>query len=176
MTIVMDSTKLNHWLQIIGIFGVIASLIFVGLQLKQSHEIAVSAAYQARADAANDINLTALNTPEFTSAFAKVMARDYESITPEELVAYETYLGANILMYENQHQQYLMGFLPEEHWSRNLAELHCLLSLPLHRNLLAAWPRRLSFQSIVDEIREEAIANPEDCWGIENFHNESIFE
>jgi len=172
----MESRKLNDWLQIIGIFGVIASLIFVGLQLKQSQEIAISAAYQARADAASDINLTALNTPEYTSAFAKVMARDYESITPEELVAYETYLGANIIMYENQYQQYLMGFLPEEHWSANLAELHCLYSLPLHRNLLSAWTRRSSFQTIVDEIREDAIANPRDCWGIENFHNKSIFK
>ena len=120
--------------------------------------------------------MTALNTPEYTSATAKVYARDFESMTPEELVAYEYYLGASILMYENHHQQYQMGFLPEEHWSTNLAELHCLFSLPLHRNLLAPWIRRASFQALVDEIREDAIADPENCWGIENFHNESLFE
>ena len=82
----------------IGNFGVIAPLMFVGLQLKQSQEIAVSAAYQARADASNDITVTAFNTPEFTSIMAKIYARVFEDITPEELVAYEYYLGASILM------------------------------------------------------------------------------
>ena len=172
----MNSRNLNDWLQLIGIFGVIASLIFVGLQLKQSHEISLSAAYQARADTSINLNMTGFNTPEYTSAAAKVYARDYESMTPGELVAYEYYLGASITMYENQHQQFLMGFLPEEHWSMNLAGLRCLFSLPLHRNLLAPWNRRPSFQALIDEIREDAIANPEDCWGIENFHNESLFE
>ena len=69
-----------------------------------------------------------------------------------------------------------MGFLPEEHWSINLVELHCLFSLPLHRNLLAPWKRRPSFQALIDEIREDAIADPGDCWGIEGFHNEDIFK
>ncbi len=45
----MDTAKLNDWMQVIGIFAVVASLIFVGLQMKQTQEIALSAAYQARA-------------------------------------------------------------------------------------------------------------------------------
>ena len=36
----MDSKKLNDWLQIIGLFGVIASLIFVGVQVRQTQVIA----------------------------------------------------------------------------------------------------------------------------------------
>ena len=36
----MDSKKVNDWLQISGMFGIIASLIFVGLQVKQADEIA----------------------------------------------------------------------------------------------------------------------------------------
>jgi hypothetical protein len=35
----MDSAKLNDWLQVIGIFALVASLVFVGLQLKQTQEI-----------------------------------------------------------------------------------------------------------------------------------------
>ncbi len=38
------STRLNEWLQVAGLFGVIASLMFVGLQMKQQQEIALSAA------------------------------------------------------------------------------------------------------------------------------------
>ena len=36
----MDSSKLNDWLQILGMFGIIASLVFVGMQVKQTDVIA----------------------------------------------------------------------------------------------------------------------------------------
>jgi len=36
--------------EILGITSIVASLIFVGLQLKQSQEIAIAAQYQARTD------------------------------------------------------------------------------------------------------------------------------
>ncbi len=35
----MDSAKINDWLQVIAIFALVASLIFVGLQIKQTQEI-----------------------------------------------------------------------------------------------------------------------------------------
>ena len=35
----MDSAKLNDWLQVIGIFALVASLVFVGFQIKQTQEI-----------------------------------------------------------------------------------------------------------------------------------------
>ena len=44
----MDSAKLNDWLQVIGIFAVVASLIFVGLQMRQTQEIAIENQYQER--------------------------------------------------------------------------------------------------------------------------------
>ena len=36
----MDSAKLNDWMQVIGIFALVASLIFVGFQVKQTDDIA----------------------------------------------------------------------------------------------------------------------------------------
>ena len=50
----MDMAKLNDWLQIVGIFAVVASLIFVGLQLKQTQEIAIAGQYQQRFDSVAD--------------------------------------------------------------------------------------------------------------------------
>lgn len=49
----MDTAKLNDWLQIFGIFALVASLIFVGLQLKQEQDIA---AFEAVDDAANRVH------------------------------------------------------------------------------------------------------------------------
>jgi len=38
----MDSAKLNDWMQVVGIFAVVASLVFVGLQMRQDRDIAVA--------------------------------------------------------------------------------------------------------------------------------------
>ncbi len=44
----MDSAKLNDWMQVVGIFAVVASLVFVGLQMMQDREIALAGQYQER--------------------------------------------------------------------------------------------------------------------------------
>lgn len=43
-----DLAKIHDWLQVIGMFGLIASLIFVGMQIRQDRQIALSSIYQAR--------------------------------------------------------------------------------------------------------------------------------
>ena len=42
-------SKYSDLFQIVGVIGLIASLIFVGLELRQSHKIALAAQQQARA-------------------------------------------------------------------------------------------------------------------------------
>ena len=64
----MDAAKLNDWLQVIGFFGVIASLIFVGFEIKQAHEIALSEAYP---DLKANQNMAQL-TEEITSTENKI--------------------------------------------------------------------------------------------------------
>ena len=38
----MKQTKLRDWLEIVGIFAVVVSLIFVGLQIQQTQNIAIA--------------------------------------------------------------------------------------------------------------------------------------
>ena len=44
----MESRRLNDWMQIFALVGVIVSLIFVGLEIRQSREIAIADIYQQR--------------------------------------------------------------------------------------------------------------------------------
>ena len=43
-------SKLNSFLQTIGALGIIASLVFVGLELRQTQKIALNAQNQARSE------------------------------------------------------------------------------------------------------------------------------
>jgi hypothetical protein len=46
----MNSSKLSDWLQVIGLFSVLAGLLFVGLQLRQEQELAQAARIQTALD------------------------------------------------------------------------------------------------------------------------------
>jgi len=164
----VNSAKLNDWLQVAGMFALVGSLIFVGLQMKQDHEIALSAIYQARAQMTIDITLESTVPEDFVSAIAKIYSGDVDEITPEELVTLEYNLGASIALLENNHYHYLSGYLPESHWAKSRRDLRCMLSLPLNRTLLAGWEFRPEFQEVVDEEMDLAAEDPSDCWKPKN--------
>jgi len=60
----MDSAKLNDWLQVIAIFALVASLIFVGLQMKQTQEIGQGQAAGYYAENANLFRNTIIENAE----------------------------------------------------------------------------------------------------------------
>jgi len=133
----VTSGKLKEWLEIIGIFGVIASLVFVGLEMRQSQKIALSAAYQARSDSSMVIRMAAVESETLQSANGKLReGKEFEDLSPEELSAVIDLMAGNMIYLENMHYQYVNGFISEEHWETNRAELRQLLG----RN--AGWRRR----------------------------------
>ena len=160
----VDTKRINDWLQIVGIFGLIASLIFVGMQINQDHEIALSGVYQARNDISVQSSMDAINSPEFLNASAKIYANRSDDLTMQEAVAFEYYIGATMNNFENNHQQYLMSYLSEEHWQRNIRELECILDLPMVRQIVSIWDFRGSFEKLVAEIIEKVVREPSGCW------------
>lgn len=111
----VHSNKLNAWLQIVGLFGVIGSLIFVGIQLKQTQDIALSETYQNRTAASVDMNAGAMSSPEFLSGVSKVYLNKSDELTMPEAIAIEWYTGTNLTLIENNHLQFQAGFLSKEH-------------------------------------------------------------
>lgn len=127
----MDSTKLNDWIQIVGIFGVMASLVFVGLQLKQSHQIALADIYQARTTALVDFTNTMGSNELALTAFAKLANGEIDQVNEVENLASDWMATSVLVMWENSHYQYRLGFLPEEHWARIKGDIEMQLSNPL---------------------------------------------
>lgn len=102
----MNSKKVQDWLQVVGLFGVIASLIFVGLEMRQAQKIAMSQANQARADATANLLLAAAENPTFLSGTAKLVQGQAADMTPEELAARRMVTVASLFHYENLYLQY----------------------------------------------------------------------
>ena len=107
--------------EFIGIAAIVASLLFVGLQLKQSQDIAISAQYQARLDTTISIRGNIIQSDGLVDALRKE-ARG-EILDEVDLLMISTAFGQTFDTWEAAHFQYLNGYLPEEHWQSTLREI-----------------------------------------------------
>jgi hypothetical protein len=156
----MNSKPQRDWLQIIGQFGVVASLIFVGLQMKQEQEIALSAAYQARTATLIEF-LTALATNDVTrSAMVNNLGAGGELTADERKAATIIGMAGRELM-QNSQYQYDKGYLDEEHWQMIRLLIRQQLQQPLTREGLLNANVRPSFRRVVEEIDRELQAETE---------------
>jgi hypothetical protein len=112
----MNSSKINDWLQVVGLFGVIGSLIFVGLQMKQDQAIAMSAASQARTDTSVQLITEWSANPFFLAALDKLADGRDDELSPSEQTVLRNNGLASLFNYENVHYQYVNGFISEERW------------------------------------------------------------
>jgi hypothetical protein len=164
----INAAKINDWLQIIGMFGVMTSLVFVGLQIKQTQEIALSNTYQARAHSSVETNLAITMSPLLVSAEAKLWVGKQDQLSPEEIIALAHDFWGKMDTYENNHYQFESGFLNEEHWRKNLLQLTCIFTNPIYQQMWEPKEYRVSFSELVEDIIQGTVDNPSDCWNCED--------
>lgn len=150
-------TRLN-WkdlAEFVGIIAIVASLIFVGLELKQGHDIARADVHLQRAALAMAANQT-VNDPVVQTVVTKVVAGD--SLTVGERLIADGVFERALIFYENNHYQYQLGMVPEELW---LASKRSLTSdLVSSQEFREFWERdrgnwRRSFATIVDDLIDD---------------------
>ena len=109
----MDSAKLNDWMQVVGIFALVASLIFVGLQMKQAQEIALAGQYQARAQATVDFFTARMESDYVSEDFMKQVGQE---VTQRQIRHRQNNMQIVWTIMDNNHFQHQQGFLTEESW------------------------------------------------------------
>jgi len=119
----MQKTGWKDIVELIGITAIVASLLFVGLQMKQSQQIALSAIYQARSDSSMAIRMAPLESQTLLSARTKQRNGKGDVLTAEEQTAIRSLLYGQLTYLENVHYQYMNDFISEEHWQTNRESL-----------------------------------------------------
>ncbi len=155
----MDTAKVSHWLQLFGIGGLIASLLFVGLELRQSRKIAIADIYQQRSAMLIDVHSIRLSSELLHDTIRK--ARAGESLTDTEQGLLHVSFLPLFSYWENNHFQYQMGLLPEEQWNASRNSMSNFIKRP---GFLEWWEGeriqvRKSFATAVDEIIAKEQAN-----------------
>ena len=101
-------------LNVVGVLSVVGSLIFVGLELRQSQRIALAGQVQARTEQALMRNLTFLEG-EWELGH-KISTTPYEKLSEPEKWARNQIIAWSTSMQQNNYFMYRVGLLDEEQW------------------------------------------------------------
>ena len=118
----MQFSKWKDIAELVGLVAIVASLVFVGLQLKQGQEIALATQYQARAEATQTLYLSHIETGYVAPVPALRRGAD-NGATAQDI---STMLWLWIQM-DNHFYQYQAGFIAQDAWDaqlRNTREIY----------------------------------------------------
>ena len=154
----MNQARLRDWLEIIGIFAVVASLIFVGLEMRQAQEISMSQTYQSRTAAAAEWNTAFAANPAALSAFRKASEGNEDEISTQEYDALRRTLVGLYYLYDNAHYQFQSGFVSRDFWEMTRGSLRNMMEIPVVNDILVGISERAGrpeFRDLVQEIGEQ---------------------
>ena len=135
----MKKVSIDVWIQLIGMLGVLGGLVFVGLEMRQSHRIALAAQHQARSEMFMDqVN---------AHTEAGLTFRNYSD---EERFANINGLHAVAIIFENDFIQYQLGLMEQDLWDKKQVVIKRLSGIC---EMAEIWPEDLpmEFLKIVDE-------------------------
>ena len=117
----MKKLEINDFIQIAGMFGIIGSLIFVGLQMKQTQTIALGEQIQARNQMLLDSQLILLGDEHIGRELIdkyNIAALNPETLSEEERSVWRQLISMRSVTIQNAFQQYELGLLPEDVWQQ----------------------------------------------------------
>ena len=166
----MNSTNWKDIAELVGISAIVASLVFVGLELRQSHQIAIAAEYQERVAAVIDIYNTQIQSDTALSVVGKplheaVRSGDfpdeyrhlYEGYTVKQLGYISTNTLISLTNFDNLYLQYQSGFISDESWRAFRYRLLRIFELPITRIMFEEDPSwyRASYRQLCSELIAE---------------------
>jgi len=113
--------QIERIINVVGVFSLVAGLIFVGVELRQSQRLALAAQQQDRAAITNDmvLGLTEANV-DFQSVYYE---RNFEYDLSTEEIAYRNFVHLAWFLYENDYYQYTRRLMDESTWRAKLEEM-----------------------------------------------------
>ena len=144
----LKSTNWKGIAELVGITAIVGSLIFVGLQMRQTQVIAQATLYQMRSDSAQGVRLAMIFPEHLQSALLK----QGSELTELERQSLGSLTSMMFDHFENSHQLRQLGMLSPEQWDSDIAQLTNILSRT--KFAVDRWNNRKGTyrQSFVDEV------------------------
>lgn len=126
--------KLDKMVNFIGMLSVVAGLVFVGFEMRQSQQIALAAQQQSRTEIFTGI-VNSLNESSDASLYQIFRkTKNNETLTlPERKVA-ENYAFQAVWVFENDFIQFKSGLIGDEVWEAKLRGINAVAAGCAYRN------------------------------------------
>jgi len=139
----------------VGAASVVASLLFVGLQVKQSADATRAATVLDLKENWAQLNLTYLEVPEMMDAYASVDEVGYANADPRSRFLYASAYRAIMHNWSNAYYQYRLETLDDEQWTPLLRDM---ANDSRNANVLAVWDQwdhifDDPFRNLMDSLR-----------------------
>ena len=108
----------------LGIIGIIGSLVFVGLELRQSQRIALAAQQQERAALITEL-IGSFSDADPPISFLSFLDQTLEASDQNKAIA-ETYVYRLWMVYENDYLQHKLGLMDEDVWQAKLTSMRAV--------------------------------------------------
>ncbi len=129
----MKTSVLNQWLSLGANLGVIAGIVFLGLEIQQNTAVTRSAAAQEISNASVEFFMRVAENSDLARV-VKVANENPSELSEVEIVQYEYVTGAIFMLMEGAYKQFRLGYLPEAGWEPYEKLIKGLLSNPVSRN------------------------------------------
>ena len=122
MTKIPIAISFTRVINSLGIVGIIGSLVFVGLELRQSQRIALAAQQQQRAALITEVigSFSDANPP---ISFLSFLDQTLEASDRNSRAVAETYIYRVWMIYENDYLQHKLGLMDEDVWQAKLTSM-----------------------------------------------------
>ncbi len=132
----VTSINVGRAVEIVGIAGIIVSLLFLGYELKRSNDIAETEAVATIYSMTNEMGLALAENPELSRVFRQALS-DFESLGPDDRWTLYVLLEYVVNVNEAAWKYYDKGIINQEEadsYTRSLCKL-----IGRHPGLVAAW-------------------------------------
>jgi hypothetical protein len=120
--------------EVVGAVGVIATLVYLGAQIRQNSNVVRSATRQAVSNAQMEIGIRLATNPELRAAVLRWNGRDPTPTSPDTQVRDEMFLRAMLRAFENQYHQNQDGTFENAMWAGYLENMRRVFIAPFFRD------------------------------------------
>jgi hypothetical protein len=149
--------------ELLGAVGVIASLVYLATQIRQSRQqmgqntrALQAGAYQQFEESVYRRVMDDLTIPGLERIIRLGMA-DIEQLSEEDMVRWSKWIFVRLRAFDNSHYQFRMGMQDEDRWQISRRDLEMFFQMPGVVQWWKATPSTLSpaFVALVEEILAE---------------------
>ena len=128
MTKIPIAISFTRVINSLGIVGIIGSLVFVGLELRQSQRIALAAQQQQRAALITEVigSFSDANPP---ISFLSFLDQTLEASDRNSRAVAETYIYRVWMIYENDYLQHKLGLMDEDVWQAKITSMQAIYNM-----------------------------------------------